>query len=303
MTLAAGSLHGAKRKGGRTDKDLADGSAGGKAEDVLPHGGVAGHEVEGGAHLACAAGGVDAEPGAEAGGGEPGAGDEVQARDEGAHDVVGAHHLGARVGPEGLEDVVLGAVGEAVEEEVDAEQEEPPGGVGAVGGAGVAAAARVEGEDGDAGSDGGDDEVLVQGVPPAEDGDVQEHDGEELAALGEEEGDVVDVGERGVAERAGEAARGGHQGQGREDAGRRHDWRHRAARRRRGHQVDAPDRGGEQGLYRVEEDGEAPDLWLVGRPVRRRRELLLQVGPRQAVVVSRFSRHPSEAKKKEEDFG
>lgn len=61
----------------------------------------------------------------------------------------------------------------------------------------------MEGEDGDARGDGRDDQVLVEGVALAEDGDVQEHDGEQLAALGQEEGDVVDVREARVPERAG----------------------------------------------------------------------------------------------------
>lgn len=86
--------------------------------------------------------------------------------------------------------------------------------------------ARVQREDGDAGGDGRDDEILVQGVALAEDGDVEEHDGEELAALGEQEGDVVDVGETGVAKGAGETARDGHEGQGTENAARGDDGRH-----------------------------------------------------------------------------
>lgn len=103
--------------------------------------------------------------------------------------------------------MLLGAVGEPVEEEVDGEEEQSPRDVGAV--LGIAAAvllllARVQGENGDAGGHRSDDEVLVQRVSLAEDGDVKKHDGQELAALGEEEGDVVNMRERGVAEGAGE---------------------------------------------------------------------------------------------------
>lgn len=78
----------------------------------------------------------------------------------------------------------------------------------------------VEGEDGYAGGHEGDDEIFVEGVALAEDGEVQEHDGEKLAGLGEDEGDVVDVGEGGVAEGGrergcdGDEDEGGHDGAG-----------------------------------------------------------------------------------------
>jgi len=62
----------------------------------------------------------------------------------------------------------------------------------------------VEGEDGDAGCHGEDDEVFREGVALVEEGDVEGHDGEEFAGLGEDEGEVVDVGEGGVAEGGGE---------------------------------------------------------------------------------------------------
>ena len=48
---------------------------------------------------------------------------------------------------------------------------------------------------------------------------MQEHDWEELAGFGEEEGQVVDVGKRGVAEGRGERGGYGDQEQGRDDAG------------------------------------------------------------------------------------
>lgn len=59
----------------------------------------------------------------------------------------------------------------------------------------------MKGEDGDAGGNERNDEVLVERVAFAEDRQMQEHDGEELAGLGEDEGDVVDVSEGGIAER------------------------------------------------------------------------------------------------------
>ena len=55
-----------------------------------------------------------------------------------------------------------------------------------------------------AGRDERDDGVFVQRIPLAEDGDVEGHHGQELAGLGEDEGDVIDMFEGGVSERRGE---------------------------------------------------------------------------------------------------
>jgi hypothetical protein len=59
--------------------------------------------------------------------------------------------------------------------------------------------ARVQREDGNPQGHGRHHQVLVQRVALAEDGNMEEHDGEQLAALGEDKGDVVNVGQRGVA--------------------------------------------------------------------------------------------------------
>ena len=59
----------------------------------------------------------------------------------------------------------------------------------------------MKGEDGHASGHERNDEVLVERVAFAEDSQMQEHDGEELAGLGEDEGDIVDVSEGGIAER------------------------------------------------------------------------------------------------------
>lgn len=61
----------------------------------------------------------------------------------------------------------------------------------------------MKGEDGDAGGNERNDEILVERVAFAEDSQMQEHDREELAGLGENEGDIVDVSEGGIAERGG----------------------------------------------------------------------------------------------------
>ena len=48
---------------------------------------------------------------------------------------------------------------------------------------------------------------------------MQEHDGEELAGLGQDEGDVVDVGQGGVSEGRGEGVGEGHEEKRGEDLG------------------------------------------------------------------------------------
>lgn len=101
--------------------------------------------------------------------------------------------------------------------------------------------ARVQGEDGDARGDGRDDEVLVQRVAAAEDGDVQRHDGQELARLGQDEGDVVDVRQRGVAEGGREGRGQGHEEEGREDGAGGEDGRAGAAGGRAEEEVGVAD--------------------------------------------------------------
>ncbi|KAK5631994.1 hypothetical protein RRF57_007708 [Xylaria bambusicola] len=100
-------------------------------------------------------------------------------------------------------------------------------------------------EDGDAGRHGRHDHVLVQRIPLAEDGDVQKHDGEQFAALGEQEGDVVDVRERGVTEGGRERARQRHEEQRHQYARGRDDGGHAHAFRRAEVQVHGARRGRE----------------------------------------------------------
>ena len=61
----------------------------------------------------------------------------------------------------------------------------------------------MEGEDGDTGGNKRNYEVLVERVAFAKNGQMQEHDGQKLAGFGEDEGDIVDVSEGGIAERGG----------------------------------------------------------------------------------------------------
>jgi hypothetical protein len=84
---------------------------------------------------------------------------------------------------------------------------------------------------------------------------------------------------RSVSERAGETARKGDEGEGSEDAARGDHGRNWAVARCRGVEVDGAYDGGEDGLDGVEKDGKVPDLGGIGRAVRRRRELLLEVSP------------------------
>jgi hypothetical protein len=117
---------------------------------------------------------------------------------------------------------------------------------------------------------------------------VQEHDGQEFAALGEDKGDIVDVLETCVAKGRSQGRSDCNQEQGEEDLFRGKDWRDLARAslgiaRRRGDEVDEACDCGEGGLYRVEEYGilEA----CIGRAVSGSSETFLEVGPAQTVAV------------------
>lgn len=92
---------------------MADGAAGGEGEEGGEDGGVDADEGEGGCEFGGSGGG------GEGCWGEEGREEEVGCCEEGGEDVLRDHHLRAGVGAVGAEDVVLGAVCEAVEEEVD----------------------------------------------------------------------------------------------------------------------------------------------------------------------------------------
>jgi len=183
--------------------------------------------------------------------------------------------------------VVLRRVREAVEQQVDAEQQEAPRGaalervrLGRV----LLGRRRVQREHGDAGRHGEHDEVLVPGVAASEERDVQEHDGQQLARFREDERDVVDVREAGVAERRGERGRQRHGDERERDGARGEDGRWGGAARRREVEVGEPGEDGEEGLDCVEEDGEFEDLGRGRRAVGRCGEAFLEVGPRQTIV-------------------
>lgn len=74
--------------------------------------------------------------------------------------------------------MILGAVRQAVKQEVDTEEQETPRCASIVG-ANLATLllSRVEGEDGHTEGYGRNNEVLVERIATAEDGDMEEHDG------------------------------------------------------------------------------------------------------------------------------
>lgn len=181
------------RGGGITDKDLTETATDGKAENI--HGDLR-VQLNKGERIRQL--------------GTPRVEDEIGQRQTGREGVQRGHHLRPTHDATGSarEDVILDGVCEAVEKEIDAQQEHAPHdillGIAAAGLARGLGGSRVQGEDGNAGSDKGHDSVLVDWIFPAEEGHVQEHDGEEFAGFGEDVGDVVNVAETGVAEGRGE---------------------------------------------------------------------------------------------------
>lgn len=104
-----------------TDEDLADSTACSEAEDVLPNSRISCCEGERSLELACVTSDIHTKPVTNTSGHEPRAADEIQSCNECAHQVVGAHHLWSRIWSECLEDVILGAVGQAVKQQVNTE--------------------------------------------------------------------------------------------------------------------------------------------------------------------------------------
>lgn len=274
---------GVKGGGKLTDKHLPDATAQREPQHIPPHSGMPRQEAQRGLELPAATPRhIHAEPLAQPRMHQPRAQQQVPARDHRPQQVVGRHHLRPRVRLEVAKDVVLRRVGQAVKEQVDAEQQHAPGGLARVAGGLVLAAARVQREDGDAAGHGGDDQVLVERVALAEHGDVQEHDGEQLAALGEDVSDVVDVGEGGVAEGGGEGVGEGDEEERAQDLAVGDQGRGGLAARggEDGEELAAEE--GEEGLDGEEEDGELEALRGGGGAVGGGGELFLEVGPCQA---------------------
>lgn len=228
-----------------TDENLAEGATEREAQDVTEDLGVGPHEV----HCLGQFGIVGVE-------------EEVSNRQERAGCIECTHHLRTLEVLVLDEDVVLHGVGEAVKEEVHAQKHQAPGGGGLGALAFLAGGGVVEGEDGDAGGDGGDDGVLVEGVGAAEDGEVEGHHGHEFAGFGEDEGDVVDVLEGGVAEGGGQGLTYCYEEELAEDVEIGEDGGGGGAGFGGAAEVDVADEGGEEGLDGIEDEGVAEDSFV-----------------------------------------
>jgi hypothetical protein len=160
-----------------TDKDLADSTARSETENIFPDSGITSHKVQSSLELARVTSDVHAKPLSETCRDQPRADDQVGTRDNSAHDVVGAHHLRARVRSECLEDMVLSAVCQAIKKEVDTQQQQAPC-CACIVRPDLAALllSRVQREDSHAESHGRNHEILVQRISTAKDSDVKEHD-------------------------------------------------------------------------------------------------------------------------------
>lgn len=84
---------------------------------------------------------------------------------------------------------------------------------------------------------------------------MEEHDGEEFAGFGEDEGEVVDVGEGGVAERGGEGLGDCDDEEGEEGGAGGEDGCGGGGGGGGGEEVEAAGDEGEEGLYGIEKDG------------------------------------------------
>ena len=201
---------------------MADGATEGEEKDIVADRGVACEERQGGGEFV--GGGWLGESGEE-GEWDMGREEEVGGHEEEGEKVGDCHHLrggDAAIAVGGGEDVVLGCVGEAVEEKVDGQEGEAVvGGRGCVfRGGEVGFGWVVEGEESDARCDGEDDKIFAEWVAALVKDDVQEHDGQQFAGFGECVGEVVDVGKGGIAERCSEGRGRGYQ-QEREECARR----------------------------------------------------------------------------------
>lgn len=250
-----------------TNKDLSHGTTSREAQHVPPYTRMPRHEAQRGAQLArarAAHGLRHTKPLAQARGHQPGTQEQIPARQRRAHHVVGAHHLRAAIRLELGHNPVLRAVGEPVKEQVDAEQQHAPRRLSAFRGAAVRRRllllARMQREDGHAHRHGQHHQVFVEGVLLAEQRDVQKHNGQELAALGERVRNVVDVRQRCVANGRRQRLAYRDEQEREDDAPRGDDGRDGLAGWRRCVEVQGAGNGGEEGLDDLKEDGELPFL-------------------------------------------
>lgn len=112
---------------------------------------------------------------------------------------------------------------------------------------------------------------------------MQEHDGEQLAALGQYISNVVNVGKSGVAEGSGEGVGEGDEEERRKDLAVRNQGRRRLALRRCRHGEELAGERGKEGLNRKQEDRELEALGRGLGPVSGGGKLFLQVSPCKAI--------------------
>lgn len=221
---------------------------------------------------------------------QPRAQHQVQPTERRTHHVVGAHHLWATVRPKLAHNPVLRAVGQAVKQQVNTQQQHAPRCLPAHHGTTTTTVrlllARVQREDTHAHSHGGYHEVLVQRVLFAEERNVEEHDGQQLAALGERVGDVVDVRERRIADGRGEGLADSDEDEGQDDALVWDDGRDGRACGRRVPEVAEAGDGREERLDDLKEDRKLPLLRGVCSRIgiRGGKDLFLEEAPGQAVT-------------------
>lgn len=108
------------------DEDLADGATDGEEEDIFAHRRMSADEGEGGGEFAVGRRRKVEEGEQRCSGCENGGEEEICGCEQCGEKILRDHHLGTRVGAERAEDVILGAVRETVEEEVDAKQRKTP---------------------------------------------------------------------------------------------------------------------------------------------------------------------------------
>lgn len=160
--------------------------------------------------------------------------------------------------------MVLSGIGQAVQEKVNGQQENTPHGRARALLSScsylLASAGVVECECRNTQCNHQHNTVLVQGVSLAEDGEVQDHNGEELAGLGKNECQVVDMGKTGVTEGRGEGRGDADKDQREEYTASGKDRGNALAFRCREEEVCEACNGGERGLDRIQDQREGKSL-------------------------------------------
>lgn len=109
-----------------TDKDLPNSTTRRKPEDISPDGRVFRQKRQCGRKLARRTGDIHAQPLTHARLDQPRRQDQVPSRQESSQQIVSTHHLRSRVPLERSEDVILGAIRQAVKKQVNPKQQQSP---------------------------------------------------------------------------------------------------------------------------------------------------------------------------------